>query len=120
MIEKHEENDVYDDYRLLSIEVDTLAKLRISEIIDSDSGEVTHSPYLSPSNLQSRLKKTDIILAPDGTLVYPQSLYLVSKLRGEAAVKDTGPIAKGLLAYTRYLDSTHHYQTDEDGVEIPM
>ena len=41
MIEKHEENDVYDDYRLLSIEVDTLAKLRISEIIDSDSGEMT-------------------------------------------------------------------------------
>jgi integrase len=121
VIEKHKEknSDVYDDYRLLAIEVDTLAKLKISESINADSGEVTYSPYLSPSNLQSRLKKTDIIVAPSGNVVYPQSLYLVSKLRGEATVKDTGSIAKGLLAYTRYLDSTHHYQADEYGVEIP-
>ncbi len=121
MIETHEEkySDVYDDYLLLPIEVDTLAKLKISESINTESGEVTSSPYLSPSNLESRLKKTDIIIAPDGKVVYPQSLYLVSKLRGEGKVKDTGPIAKGLLAFTRYLDSTHHYQTDEYGVEIP-
>ncbi|KIP79643.1 integrase [Vibrio harveyi] len=121
MIETHEEkySDVYDNYLLLPIEVDTLAKLKISESINTESGEVTNSPYLSPSNLESRLKKTDIIIAPDGTVVYPQSLYLVSKLRGEGKVKDTGPIAKGLLAFTRYLDSTHHYQTDEYGVEIP-
>ncbi|MGR5235546.1 tyrosine-type recombinase/integrase [Vibrio alfacsensis] len=119
MIEKHEEKDVYDDYRLLSIEVDTLAKLRISEIIDSDSGEVTHSPYLSPSNLQSRLKKTDIILAPDGRVVYPQSLYLVSKLSGKGKIKGTTSLAKGLLAFTRYLDSTHYPQVDEDGNVIP-
>ncbi|MEZ9230903.1 tyrosine-type recombinase/integrase [Vibrio amylolyticus] len=119
MIEKHEENDVYDDYRLLSIEVDTLAKLRISEIIDSDSGEMVHSPYLSPSNLQSRLKKTDIILAPDGRVVYPQSLYLVSKLSGEGKIQDTKSMAKGLLAFTRYLDSTHYPQVDDDGNVIP-
>jgi hypothetical protein len=117
----HEEkcSDVYDDYRLLSIEVDTLAKLRISANINTDSGEVTHSPYLSPSNLESRLKKTDIIIAPDGAIVYPQSLYLVPKLRGEGAVKNTGSIAKGLLAFTRYLDSSHHVQVDENGDEIP-
>ena len=121
MIETHEDkyDDIYDDYRLLSIEVDTLAKLKISPSINTESGEVTHSPYLSPSNLESRLKKTDIIIAPDGTIVYPQSLYLVSKLRGEGAVKDTDPIAKGLLAFTRYLDSTHYSQVDEDGNEIP-
>ncbi|EID4388064.1 tyrosine-type recombinase/integrase [Vibrio vulnificus] len=121
MIETHEENysDVYDNYLLLPIEVDTLAKLKITEGINTESGEVTSSPYLSPSSLESRLKKTDIIIAPDGTVVYPQSLYLVSKLRGEGKVKDTGSIAKGLLAFTRYLDSTHHYQTDEYGVEIP-
>ncbi len=80
---------------------------------------MTHSTYLSSSNLESRLKKTDIIIAPDGTIVYPQSLYLVSKLRGEDAVKDTGLIAKGLLAFTRYLDSTHYSQIDEGGNEIP-
>ncbi|EGR0744799.1 integrase [Vibrio parahaemolyticus] len=121
MIETHEEkfSDVYDDYRLLSVEVDTLAKLRISANINTESGEVTHSPDLSPSNLESRLKETDIIIAPDGTIVYPQSLYLVSKLRGEEAVKDTGSIAKGLLAFTRYLDSTHHARVDKNGVEIP-
>ena len=121
MIETHEEkySDVYDDYLLLPIEVDTLAKLKITESINIESGEVTSSPYLSPSSLESRLKKTDIIIAPDGTVVYPQSLYLVSKLRGEGKVKDTGSIAKGLLAFTRYLDSTHQYQTDEYGVEIP-
>ena len=121
MIETHEDkySDIYDDYQLLSVEVDTLAKLQISASIDTESGEVTHSPYLSPSNLESRLKKTDIIIAPDGTVVYPQSLYLVSKLRGEGKVKDTGSIAKGLLAFTRYLDSTHYSQIDEDGNEIP-
>ncbi|MEZ8780261.1 tyrosine-type recombinase/integrase [Vibrio splendidus] len=121
MIETHDEkdSDIYDDYRLLSIEVDTLAKLKVSESINTDSGEVTYTPYLSPSNLESRRKKTDIIIAPDGSVVYPQSLYLVSKLRGDGAVKDTDSIAKGLLAFTRYLDSTHHLRFDEDGKEIP-
>ncbi|MEZ9171746.1 tyrosine-type recombinase/integrase [Vibrio cyclitrophicus] len=121
MIETHEEkySNVYDDYRLLSVEVDTLAKLKISESTNTKSGEVTHSPYLSPSNLESRIKKTDIIVAPDGRVVYPQSLYLVSKLRGKGAVKDTGSIAKGLLAFTRYLDSTHYSQIDEDSYAIP-
>lgn len=121
MIETYKEkcSDVYDDYRLLSIEVDTLAKLKVFTNTDTEPGEVTYSPDLSPSNLESRIKKTDIIVAPDGRVVYPQSLYLVSKLRGEAAVKDTGSIAKGLLAFTRYLDSTHYSQVDEDGHEIP-
>ncbi len=121
MIETHEEkhSDIYDDYRLLSIKVDTLAKLKISESINAESGEVTYSPYLSPSNLESRQKKTNIIIAPDGSIVYPQSLYLVSKLRGDGAIKDTESIAKGLLAFTRYLDSTHRPQVDEDGNEIP-
>jgi len=118
VIEAHSENDIYDDYRLLSIEVDTLSKLKISENINAVSGETTYSLRLSPSNLKSRLKRTDIIIAPDGSVVYPQSLYLVSKLRGEAAVKDTHSIAKGLLAFTRYLDSTHYPQVD-DGYEIP-
>ena len=118
MIEAHYENDIYDDYRLLSIEVDILSKLKISENINAVSGETTYSLRLSPSNLKSRLKRTDIIIAPDGSVVYPQSLYLVSKLRGEAAVKDTHSIAKGLLAFTRYLDSTHYPQVD-DGYEIP-
>nr|WP_212752557.1 site-specific integrase [Vibrio sp. B4-6] len=104
---------------MLSIEVDTLAKLKISASIDTESGEVTHSPNLSPSELESSLKKTDIIIAPDGTVVYPQALYLMYKLRGEGKVKDTGSIAKGLLAFTRYLDSTHYSQVDEDGNEIP-
>ena len=118
---RHEEtnSDLYDDFRLLSIEVDTLAKLKLKDSINADSGDVTYSPYLSPSNLQSRIKKTDIIISPDGNVVYPQSLYLVSKLRGEGAVKNTDSIAKGLLAFTRYLDSTHHSQRDEDGNEIP-
>ncbi|AEX22821.1 site-specific integrase [Vibrio sp. EJY3] len=116
---KNDNEGSENDFWLLEIAVDTLAKLKITEIIKNDSGEVVLTPQLSPSNLQSRLKKTDIIIAPEGTIVYPQSLYLVSKLRGEAAVKDTGSIAKGLLAYTRYLDSTHHSQVDEDGNEIP-
>lgn len=117
MIETYEDkcSGVYDDYRLLSVEVDTLAKLTISESTNSESGEVAHSPYLSPSSLESRQKKTDIIIAPEGTIVYPQSLYLVSKLRGEGAVKDTGSIAKGLLAFTRYLESSHRVKVDEDG-----
>jgi integrase len=112
-------NDTYEDYRLLSIKVDTLANIKISECVDNDTGEITLTRYLSPSNLPSRHKKTDIIIAPDGSVVYPQSLYLVSKLRGEAAVKDTKSIAKALLMFTRYLDSTHYSQFDEDDNEIP-
>ncbi|CAH8188389.1 Integrase [Vibrio aestuarianus] len=121
MIETHDEeySDIYDDYHLLHIEVDTLAKLKISENINPEPEKATYSPSLSPSNLESRLKKTNIIIAPDGSVVYPQSLYLVSKLRGQEAVKDTDSIAKGLLAFTRYLDSTHYTQIDDDGNEIP-
>lgn len=119
MIDTGYENDIYDDYRLLSIEVDTLAKLKILASPDTNSGEVTLSPYLSPSNLLKRVKKTNIIIAPDGSIVYPQSLYLVSKLRGDGAVANTDSIAKGLLAFTRYLNSTHYPQVDDDENEIP-
>ena len=121
MIETHVEknSDIYDDYRLLPVKVDTLAKLKISESINAEPEESTYYPYLSPSNLESRQKKTNIIIAPDGSIVYPQSLYLVSKLRGDGAIKDTESIAKGLLAFTRYLDSTHRPQVDKDGSEIP-
>ena len=52
-------------------------------------------------------------------VLYPQPLYLVSKLRGEAAIKDTNSIAKALLMFTRYLYSTHYSQFDEDDNEIP-
>lgn len=119
MIKAHHENDIYDDYKLLSIDIDTLARVKISEDINAESGEISYTPHLSPSNYSSRVKRTDIIIAPDGYVVYPQSLYLVSKLRGEAAVKDTRSIAKGLLAFTRYLDSTHYSQFDQDGNKIP-
>jgi integrase len=119
VIKAHREDEIYDDYRLLSIDIDTLARVKISEDINAESGEISYTPHLYPSNYLSRLKRTDIIIAPDGYVVYPQSLYLVSKLRGEAAVKDTRSIAKGLLAFTRYLASTHYSQVDQDGYEIP-
>jgi integrase len=109
----------YDDFRLLEIEVDTLAKLKITDQITEDTGEAVLTPYLAPSNLKNRHKKTKIILAPDGSVVYPQSLYLVSKLRGEGKVKDTSSIAKALLLFTRFLDSTHSGQYDENGDVIP-
>ncbi|EJG0884308.1 tyrosine-type recombinase/integrase [Vibrio parahaemolyticus] len=112
-------SSIYDDFTLLKVEVDTLAKLKLSEQVDEQTGEVLLTPHLDHSNIKSRLKKTDIILAPDGSVVYPQSLYLVSKLSGEGKVKDTGTIAKALLAFTRYLDSTHYEQVDENGDVIP-
>jgi len=110
---------IEDDFRLLEIEVDTLAKIKLTEQLHEDTGEVVLSPYLDPSNLKSRHKKTKVILAPDGSIVYPQSLYLASKLRGEGKVKDTGSIAKALLAFTRFLDSTHYEQLDKNGDVIP-
>ena len=120
-METHKErhSNIYNDYRLLPITVVTLAKTKLSQNINDGYGEVTLFPYLSPSKLKSRLKKTNIILAPNGHVVYPQSLYLVSKLRGEGSIKDTDSIAKGLLAFTRFLDSTHYPQLDDDGNEIP-
>ncbi|WP_318476001.1 tyrosine-type recombinase/integrase [Photobacterium leiognathi] len=111
--------DVYDDCWLLPIKVDTLAKLKINSCTETETGEVTFSATLDPSSLKQFVKKTDIIIGRDGLVVYPQSLYLVSKLRGEGKVKDTGSIAKGLLAFTRFLDSTCVEQEDEDGNIIP-
>ena len=109
---------IYDDFRLIDIEVDTLAKLKISGQLNKDTGEAVLTPYLAPSSLKDRHKKTKIILAPDGSVVYPQSLYLVSKLRGEGKVKDTSSIAKALLLFTRFLDSTHSEQYDKSGEVI--
>ncbi|GAB7222004.1 hypothetical protein VoSk93_12190 [Vibrio owensii] len=121
MYQKHKSDNesTENDFCLLDIAIDTLAKLKITELSKNDSGKTVLTPQLSPSNRQPCLKKTNVIIAPDGTVVYPQSLYLVSKLRGQGAVKDTNSIAKGLLAFTRYLDSTHYFQVDEDGNEIP-
>ncbi|KII78634.1 integrase, partial [Vibrio renipiscarius] len=109
----------YDDFWLLDIEVDTLAKLKIIGKINEDTGETVLTPHLDPSSIKERYKKTKIIIAPDGSGVYPQSLYLVSKLRGNEKVKNTDSIAKALLLFTRFLDSTHSNQEDEDGNEIP-
>ena len=113
------ENAEENDFRLLEVEIDTLTKVKVVEQVDEETGEVSLSAVFDPSKLKSRLKATNIILAPDGSVVYPQSLYLVSKLRGEGKVKDTGSIAKALLTFTRWLDSTHHIQHDEQGNEIP-
>ncbi|MBF4426549.1 site-specific integrase, partial [Vibrio anguillarum] len=86
---------------------------------DTESGEVAFSALLEPSSLKQFIKETNIIIGRNGLVVYPQSLYLVSKLRGEEKVKDTGSITKGLLAFTRFLDSTCVEQEDEDGNIIP-
>lgn len=110
---------VYDDFRLLDVEVDTLAKVTFTEQINEKTGETALTPHYSPSNLQNSHKKTQLIVAPDGSVVYPQSLYLVFKLRGKGKVKDTSSIAKALLLFTRFLDSTHYEQTDENGDVIP-
>ncbi|EJG2018281.1 tyrosine-type recombinase/integrase [Vibrio parahaemolyticus] len=112
--------EIYDDCWLLPIEVDTLAKLKIRSSTDTESGEVAFSALLESSSLKKQFnKETNIIISRNGLVVYPQSLYLVSKLRGEGKVKDTGSIAKGLLAFTRFLDSTCVEQEDEDGNIIP-
>ena len=116
--------EIYDDYWLLPIEVDTLAKLKIRDSTDTESGEVAFSALLEPSSLNPStlkqfIKETNIIIGRNGLVVYPQSLYLVSKLRGKEKVKDTGSMAKGLLAFTRFLDSTCVEQKDEDGNIIP-
>lgn len=110
---------IYDDFWLLDIEVDTLAKLKITGKINEDTGEAVLTPHLAPSNLKDHYKKTKIIIAPDGSVVYPQSLYLVSKLRGDGKVKDTNCIAKALLLFTRFLESTHHEQKDKNGTLVP-
>jgi integrase len=108
-----------EDFRLLEIEVDTLAKLKYIAQVNEDISKVALSPILELSKLKSRHKKTKIILAPDGTIVYPQSLYLVSRLSGQGKIKDTGSIAKALLAYSRFLESTHSETKDVNGDIIP-
>ncbi|WP_368084177.1 tyrosine-type recombinase/integrase [Vibrio splendidus] len=109
----------YDDFRLLEIEIDTLAKLKIISHTTQNTDEIVLTPHLSPSNLKKYTKKTKIILAPDGSVVYPQSLYLISKLRGEGKVKDTYSIAKALLLFTRFLYASHSEQYDQNGDVVP-
>lgn len=107
------------DFKLLEIEIDTLAKLKYIAQVNEDTSKVDLSPILEFSKLKSRHKKTKIILAPNGTIVYPQSLYLVSRLSGQGKIKDTGSIAKALLAYSRFLKSTHYETKDVNGDIIP-
>ncbi|MDY7586788.1 site-specific integrase [Vibrio tarriae] len=118
-IDHNQTEIVENDFRLLEIEIDTLAKIKLTEQINDNTGEVAITASLDPSLLKSRIKKTKIILSPEGAVVYPQSLYLVSKLRGEGKIQDTTTIAKALLMFTRFLYSTHHTQLNEDGNEIP-
>jgi hypothetical protein len=75
--------EIYDDCWLLPIEVNTLVKLKIIGSTDTESGEVALSATLEPSSLKQFIKKTNIIIGRNGLVVYPQSLYLISKLRGE-------------------------------------
>ncbi|GLS89077.1 hypothetical protein GCM10007916_01440 [Psychromonas marina] len=114
MLYNQTENIEY-DFRLLEIEVDTLAKVKFTEQLHEGTCDISLSVSLTSSNLRNQNKKTNIILSSNGSIVYPQSLYLVSRLRGEDKVKDTSSIAKALLAFTRFLDSTHCEQLDENG-----
>lgn len=107
------------DFRLLEIEIDTLAKLKYTEQNIKGTHEVVLSPTLKTSKFKSRHIKTNIILDPNGAIVYPQSLYLVSRLSGQGKIKDTDSIAKALLAYTRFLDNTHSEQKDDNDAVIP-
>jgi len=107
------------EYNLIEVRIDTLAKVKVQENIDTDSGESYLDYVLDSSKAQSSNKKTKIILDENGFIVYPQSLYLASKLRGKGKVEDTGSIALALLLYTRWLERTHHVQYDENGDEIP-
>lgn len=110
---------VVTEYHLIEVVVDTLAKVKVRDNIDTDTGDSYLDYVLDNSKIQSRHKKTKIILDEKGHVVYPQSLYLASKLRGIGKVEDTSSIANALLLYTRWLESTHHVQLDEDNNEIP-
>lgn len=107
------------EYNLIEVKIDTLAKVKVQENINTDTGESYLDYVLNNTKIQARHKKTTIILDEIGHVVYPQSLYLASKLRGEGKIEDTSSIANGLLLYTRWLESTHHVQFDEHGDEIP-
>ncbi|WP_419184206.1 tyrosine-type recombinase/integrase [Vibrio harveyi] len=111
--------EIYDDFRLIDVEIDTLSKVVFTKQINNKTGEIAYTPHYSPSHLKNSFKKTKIIIAPNGSVVYPQSLYLVSKLRGEGKVKDTSSIAKALLLFTRFLDSTGDEQKDQNGYITP-
>lgn len=107
------------EYNLIEVRIDTLAKVKVQETIDTETSESSLDCVLDNSKIQSRHKQTKIILDEKGHVVYPQSLYLASKLRGKGRVEDTSSIANALLLYTRWLESTHHVQVDENGYEMP-
>ena len=46
-----------EDFRLLEIEVDTLAKVKFTEQVNEETPEITISPTLELSKLKSPIKK---------------------------------------------------------------
>lgn len=103
-------------FRLINVDVDTLAKIQFHT--EQETGEIT--PELLPSNKPDAIKKSKLILDPDGCIVYPQSLYLITKLRGENKVENVDTIANALLLYTRWLHKSgltykHLTEFEEEG-----
>ncbi len=111
------ENTCMSDFRLIKTEINTLSKIQF--VVEDGTGEIV--PQLITGDHKQYIREVQLLLDPDGYLVYPQSLYIMSKLRGEAKVKDTKTHEQAMLLFTRWLDLTGMAYTDlteyeEEGV----
>jgi integrase len=96
------------DFRLIKTEINTLNKIEF--VVEENTGEIV--PQLITGDYKQYIRKVQLLLDPDGCLVYPQSLYIMSKLRGESSVKNTKTHEQAMLLFTRWLDLTGVLYTD--------
>ena len=96
------------DFRLVKTEINTLSKIQF--VVEDGTGEIV--PQLITGDHKQYIRAVQLLLDPDGCLVYPQSLYIMSKLRGEGRVKNTKTHEQAMLLFTRWLDLAGMIYTD--------
>ncbi|EGQ8307308.1 site-specific integrase [Vibrio parahaemolyticus] len=96
------------EFRLIKTKLNTLNKIQF--VLQEDTSEII--PELATASHDQYIKEVQLILDPDGCLVYPQSLYIMSKLRGRNAVKNTKTHEQAMLLYTRWLNLVGMSYTD--------
>jgi integrase len=92
---------------IVSIDINVHLYPKLTVLIDEATGEL--KPAVTSTS--SKTKKLKVLLNKDGTLLYPQNLYL-HNLISKRGLKDTNLHTRALLLFSRWLDSTNRNYSD--------
>ncbi|WP_415870254.1 tyrosine-type recombinase/integrase [Aeromonas caviae] len=101
---------------IVSLDIDVHLYPQLTVSLDKETGEF--APVVTYKN--PKTKKLRVLLNRNGTLLYPQNLYL-HHLISKRGLKETNLHAKALLLFSRWLEATNRkytevYENPEDGV----